>query len=74
MYRIGNLTLLERNLNRDAQQKPFVEKLKYFKQSKSMLTQKLIDDYNSWNEDKIASRQKELAKHAKGIWKIQELN
>ena len=39
-----------------------------------MLTQKLIDDYNSWNEDKIASRQKELAKHAKGIWKIQELN
>ena len=74
VYRIGNLTLLERNLNRDAQQKPFVEKLKYFKQSKSMLTQKLIDDYNSWNEDKIASRQKELAKHAKGIWKIQELN
>ena len=74
VYRIGNLTLLETKLNREAQQKTYTEKIKFFEQSNCELTKSLTEKYMTWNEDKLVSRQKELAKAAKGIWKIQELN
>ncbi|MFN5089735.1 MAG: HNH endonuclease family protein [Bacteroidota bacterium] len=74
VYRMGNLTLLERKLNREAGQKGYVEKIVLFAQSNSELTKTLPDNFNTWNEDKLAARQRELAKHAKAIWKIQELS
>lgn len=74
VYRIGNLTLLEKKLNREADQKPYVEKIKLFEQSNSELTKHLPENFNTWNEDKLAARQRDLAKHAKAIWKIQELS
>jgi uncharacterized protein with ParB-like and HNH nuclease domain len=74
VYRMGNLTLLERKLNREAGQKAYVEKIVLFAQSNSELTKTLPDNFNTWNEDKLAARQRELAKHAKAIWKIQELS
>jgi len=74
IYRIGNFTLLEKKLNREADQKSYAEKINYFKKSNSELTKSIPEHFNTWNEDKLAARQKELAKHAKAIWKIQELN
>ena len=74
IYRLGNLTLLERSLNNDADTKSFIEKKKIFEQSNSKLTQKLYSDYDSWDESKITIRQKDLAKSAKFIWTIQPLN
>jgi uncharacterized protein with ParB-like and HNH nuclease domain len=74
VYRIGNLTLLEKKLNREADQKTFAEKLFFFQQSNSELTNLIPEHFDTWNEDKIAARQRELAKHAKAIWKIQELS
>jgi hypothetical protein len=74
VYRIGNLTLLEKKLNREADKKPYAEKLIIFEQSNSMLTKLIPEHFQIWNEDKVAARQKELAKHAKAIWKIQELS
>ena len=74
VYRIGNLTLLEKKLNREADQKPYAEKINFFNQSSSELTKSISDHFNTWSEDKLAARQRELAKHAKAIWKIQELS
>ena len=74
VYRIGNLTLLEKKLNREADQKPYSEKNNFFQQSNSELTKSIPEHFNTWSEDKLASRQRELAKHAKSIWKIQELS
>ena len=74
VYRIGNLTLLEKKLNREADQKPYAEKIKFFQQSNCKSTKSIPEHYNTWNEDKLAARQRELAKHAKAVWKIQELN
>jgi uncharacterized protein with ParB-like and HNH nuclease domain len=74
IYRIGNLTLLEKKLNKNADQLPYSKKVEFFQQSNSELTKAIPDYYNTWNEDKIAARQRELAKHAKAIWRIQELN
>jgi uncharacterized protein with ParB-like and HNH nuclease domain len=74
VYRIGNLTLLEKKLNHDAGQKTYDEKKKIYLQSNSRLTQAIPEHYETWNEDKLAARQRELAKHAKAVWKIQELS
>lgn len=73
IYRIGNLTLLEKKLNRQADQFSFDEKVKVYNQSKSKLTQDITLHYETWTEEKIASRQRNLAKSAKSIWRIQEL-
>lgn len=74
IYRIGNLTLLEKKLNREAGQLTYIEKVVFLRKSNSEMTKAIPDYFNTWNEDKLASRQKELAKHAKAIWKIHELS
>ncbi|MFO0477957.1 MAG: DUF262 domain-containing protein [Bacteroidota bacterium] len=74
VYRIGNLTLLEKKLNREADQKPYIEKINFFNQSNSELTKSISEHFDTWSEDKLAARQRELAKHAKAIWKIQGLS
>lgn len=74
VYRIGNLTLLEKKLNKEADVKKFTEKLEIYSNSNSQLSQEIADCYEVWNESKISSRQKILAKEAKSIWRIQELN
>jgi Protein of unknown function (DUF1524) len=74
VYRIGNLTLLEKKINQEADQKPYTEKIRFFLKSNSELTKSIPEHLDTWNEDKLAARQRELAKHAKAIWKIQELS
>ncbi|MFN0082239.1 MAG: DUF262 domain-containing protein [Ferruginibacter sp.] len=74
VYRIGNLALLEKKLNREAGQLPYDKKINFFAKSNSELTKSIPDSFNTWSEDKLAARQRELAKHAKAIWKIQELS
>lgn len=73
-FRIGNLTLLEKKLNREAAQKSFTEKCKLFEKSQSKLTNSIPTKFSTWDEAKIATRQRMLAKHAKAVWKIQELS
>lgn len=73
IYRIGNLTLLEKKMNNDASTSDYEFKKSIFQKSQCKLTQSIPLNYSNWNEDKISSRQKELAKHAKAIWKINEL-
>lgn len=73
IFRIGNLTLLEKNLNRDIENSSYEVKKPIFLKSNSKITQKLSRENDSWTESKIISRQKELAKNAKSVWKIQIL-
>ena len=73
IYRIGNLTLLEKKLNRDADTKNYAQKKLIFTQSNCKLTQNIPDTFDTWNEDKLSSRQKKLAKEAKSVWRVQEL-
>lgn len=74
VYRIGNLTLLERKLNQQGEQKRYSEKIKLYAKSQSELTRSIPFHYHSWDESKLAARQTELAKYAGFIWKIQELS
>lgn len=70
IYRLGNLCLLEKKLNRDADTLPYSEKLSFYKKSNCRLTNELCDHFECWNEKNISSRQTQLAKYAKSIWKI----
>lgn len=73
IYRLGNLTLLEKTLNRNAQDLNYEGKKPFFLNSNFLLTKDIVNQYEIWNEEKISARQKELAKQAKSIWRIQEL-
>lgn len=70
IYKLGNLTLLEKKINRDAGIKSYIEKKIFYNDSKCKLTNVIPSHYDSWNEDKISMRQKQLAKDAKSIWRI----
>jgi len=71
IYRLGNLTILEKRLNRDAGIVRYDAKKQIYSQSNCSITKAIPEEYTSWNEDKISARQKQLAKDAKSIWKIQ---
>jgi len=69
VYKIGNLTLLESNKNRDIADKLFEEKKSVYITSKYIIT-KNIDAFE-WSISTLKQRQSKLANIACGIWKIQ---
>lgn len=73
IYKIGNLTILEKKLNSEADIKSFKEKKEYYQKSNAKLNKNIVEQYEDWTESKISIRQKELAKDAKSIWSVQEL-
>jgi uncharacterized protein with ParB-like and HNH nuclease domain len=68
--RIGNLTILEKNLNKSAENKSYAEKLEIFKQSTFKLNRFAEKFNDEWGERQIVIRQKNLAKDAKTIWRL----
>ncbi|MFN8360230.1 MAG: DUF262 domain-containing HNH endonuclease family protein [Candidatus Kapaibacterium sp.] len=71
VYRLGNLTLLEKKLNKDVDVLEYTDKKSIFSKSNCMLTSTIPDEFNEWNEANVSARQKEFAKDAKAIWQIQ---
>ena len=67
--RLGNLTLLQKALNKNAQNFPFKDKLQFYKQSEIGLTKELTK-YTDWGPDQIEQRQKALAKRALKTWPL----
>ncbi|MBI5056494.1 MAG: DUF262 domain-containing protein [Nitrospirae bacterium] len=70
IYRLGNLTLLEKNLNKESGTQCFDNKKVVYAKSSIQLT-KSIADYNEWTEETISQRQARLAVEAKSIWRLQ---
>lgn len=70
-YRLGNMTLLEAGKNKDLGNASFAEKKEVYKTSTVPMTSKIGNsDIEEWTEENIEIRQREMAKKAKGIWKI----
>lgn len=68
--RLGNMSLLERNLNKDVQNVGYQEKLTVYSKSTYLSSNGLPTDYpNEWNADTIAQRQLKMARVAKTIWR-----
>jgi uncharacterized protein with ParB-like and HNH nuclease domain len=69
IYRLGNLTLLETNKNKEADRKPFNEKAAIYETSNYKLS-KTLTTVQDWNTSSISVRQKDMANKAATVWKI----
>jgi Protein of unknown function DUF262/Protein of unknown function (DUF1524) len=73
-YRIGNMALLNRGQNRDIGNAEYAEKRPVLAASAFVLTKKLAEENAEWVPERIAARQKALAKIATSIWRIAQLS
>ncbi|MGD9973941.1 MAG: DUF262 domain-containing protein [Desulfatirhabdiaceae bacterium] len=71
IYRIGNMTPLETSRNRDLGNGDYPSKRQVFEKSVFQITRAVAEHYETWDEQKIESRQKQLANVATGVWKIE---
>ncbi len=69
-YRLGNLTLLSSSANRGVGNAGFAEKRTVYGTSRFAITRKIADDYDAWTVDKIAARQRWMARQATSVWRI----
>lgn len=67
--RIGNLTLLDKDLNSKQKSSAFKDKKKFFKSSEILIT-KNLKDFRTWNIENIEERQEEFSERAVKIWTL----
>jgi uncharacterized protein with ParB-like and HNH nuclease domain len=70
IYRLGNITPLETTRNRELGNGNYTVKRAVYQQSDFQMTQAIAKHYDCWDGQKIEARQKQLAKIAVGIWRI----
>ena len=70
VYRLANMIILEKSLNRNIGNIAYKDKKIVLSTSSISLTSGLADKYDSWTPETINSRQKHLATQAKSIWMI----
>lgn len=68
--RLGNMCLLDQKVNRQIGNLTYSEMKEKYRLSKFATTRKIPEHYNDWNENTILSRQKQMAKRAVNIWKL----
>lgn len=74
IYRLGNMALLEKTINRDIENKPFAEKKPELEKSIFILTKSVANDNAEWTSERIGARQKRLANIATSVWRINQLS
>ncbi len=74
IYRIGNMALLAKGANKDIGNQAYAIKRPVLQASAFGLTQKLAEENAGWTPQRIAARQKALAKLATAIWRIDQLS
>ncbi len=70
IYRLGNMTPLETKRNRELGNGDYASKRAVYEKSDFQITRAIAEHYEEWNEQKIEARQKQLAKLAAGLWRI----
>lgn len=55
---LGNLIVLEQTINRQIQNKPFEEKVEYYKESEFQAIQNIVKSYKKWNYESCKKRKK----------------
>jgi hypothetical protein len=70
VYRLGNLTLIEREANKEAGNAPFDQKKKGAFSTSNITITKDLCDYEKWTVEEIAERQRKLANAAVKVWSL----
>jgi hypothetical protein len=73
-YRLGNMVLLEKSLNQQAGNSPYVVKRPLLQQSQLEMNQILVAEFSDWTAESISKCQVLMANAAKAIWKISQLS
>lgn len=73
VYRLGNMTLLQAAQNRELGNRPFTEKREVYRTSDFEITRKVAEENSHWGSERIATRQRWMAKQAVSIWRIAQL-
>jgi hypothetical protein len=68
LYRLGNMTLLEKKLNQEVANKPYEEKQPVYERSQYTMTKNI--DFHSWTQAAILERQKNMSGWALTVWRI----
>lgn len=74
VYRIGNMTLLAKGANKTLANAGYVTKKPILATSSFALTRQLAAENADWTPERIAARQKALAKIATAVWRIAQLS
>lgn len=74
VYRLGNMTLLAKGQNRDLGNTEFTIKKPVLAASNFELTRKVAEENLEWTPERIAARQKSMAKIATSVWRIAQLS
>jgi len=70
VYRLGNMCLLEKNINREIQNASYIEKVSVYKKSSYYYARRIVSDYSEWNDTAIIKLQGEMANSAVSIWRV----
>lgn len=70
VYRLGNMTPLEKKPNRAIGNQGYADKIAIFQESCFKITSDIPKNSESWTENAIANRQAKLARIATAIWKV----
>lgn len=74
VYRLGNMALLSKSVNKNLGNSGFDVKKPVLAESQFELTRKIAEDNADWTPERIAARQKALAKLATSVWRIAQLS
>lgn len=73
-YRIGNMALMAKGANKDIGNAAFTVKKPALAASVFELTRKVAEDNADWTPERIAARQKTLARLASTVWRVAQLS
>jgi uncharacterized protein with ParB-like and HNH nuclease domain len=73
-YRIGNLALLAKGVNKGLGNSDYSTKKPILANSDFGLTRQLAEENSDWTPERIAARQKALARLATSVWRIAQLS
>lgn len=73
-YRIGNMALMAKGANKDIGNAAFAVKKPVLAASAFELTRKVAEDNADWTPERIAARQKNLARLASTVWRVAQLS
>lgn len=74
IYRLGNMTLLRRDDNRELDNSSYEAKKPALLQSDFTITSSIPGVYPEWNFESIGNRQSSLAAIASGIWRVAQFD
>ena len=74
VFRLGNLTLLQKGTNKDLGNAPYAQKKPVFAASTFGITRKIAEDNADWTPERLAARQNWMANQATAIWRIDQLS